>query len=142
MSSGYYKTIHLLITKGHQITDQVSRELKEFGISEPQYNVLRILFEANGEPVTVQHVQSKMVQKGSNVTRIIDKLQSKELVIRQECVTNRRKMDLLLTLDGKKFLTKLDKKIHAMHAPFMDTLDSKELEQLSALLSKLEFSKL
>ena len=39
----YLKTIHEVIQVGHWITDQVSDELKEFGITEPQYNVLRIL---------------------------------------------------------------------------------------------------
>lgn len=136
MKDKYFQTIHLLIMKGHWITEQVSKELKEFGSSEPQYNVLRILKQAQGEPITVQTIQSNKVQKSSNVTRIIDKLQVKGLVKRVECQTNRRKMDLTITPLGNEFLTKLDKKVRKMHKPLMEKLSESKLTQMYKLLNK------
>lgn len=130
--------MHLLITKGHGVTDKISKELREYDVSEPQYNVLRILFEAKDKPMAVQAVQGRMVQQGSNVTRIVDKLQTKGYVQRCECPTNRRKMDLTLTEEGKKFLKILDKKVNEIHAPLMHKYDANELETLTQLLSKIE----
>ncbi len=98
---------------GHWITNQVSIELKEFEISEPQYNVLKILTGKKGKPNTVQEIQHRMVQRTSNVTRIVDKLIDKGLVNRQECPSNRRKMDITMTGKGKKLLVQLDNKVHA-----------------------------
>ena len=137
MSKDYFNTIHLLITKGHWITDQVSKDLKEYGISEPQYNVMRTLVEAKGTPLSVQEVQAKMVQPGSNVTRIVDKLQNKGLVERCECPSNRRRMDLTLTEEGKTFLKKLDRKVAIIHKPIMKKLNESELESLRYLLGKI-----
>lgn len=138
MSKIYFHTIHQLITKGHRITHEISRELKEFGVSEPQYNVLRVLDGAKGA-VTVQDVQARMVQPGSNVTRIVDKLQEKGLVDRSECPTNRRKMDLTITDTGRQFLKKLDRKVTDLHQPVMDKLSDVELKQLNELLKKIDF---
>ena len=133
-SKQYYQTIHQIILCGHWITDQVSIELKEFGITEPQYNVLRILRGKKGKPASVQHIQENMVQRSSNVTRIIDKLLAKELVTRKECPENRRKMDIHITDEGKKLLAVLDKKIDQFHAPMMENLDEEELKTLNQLI--------
>jgi len=138
MIKNYYHTIHQIILTGHWITDQISKELKEFGITEPQYNVMRVLKEANGEPVSVQKILENMVQKSSNVTRIIDKLVTKGYTQRQECPTNRRKMDITLTDEGAKLLDKLDKKVYNFHQPMLNNLTSEELETLRNLIIKLK----
>ena len=39
MKKKYFQAIYQIITSGHWITDRVSMELKEFGFTEPQYNV-------------------------------------------------------------------------------------------------------
>ena len=134
----YYKSIHEIISTGHWITDSVSQELKVFGASEPQYNVLRILSDHISEPVTVQEITNGMVQRSSNVTRIVDKLLVNGYVKRKECSSNRRKMDISITDEGLSFLKKLDKKIHAFHYPMMDNLSGKETDALRNLIKKLK----
>ncbi len=134
----YFQAIYQIITTGHWITDQVSKELKVFGMTEPQFNVLRILKGARGKPITVQEIQKNMVQRSSNVTRIIDKLLTKGYVERKECPTNRRKMDITITPLGLEMLKKLDIKVHAFHEPLMDNLTEAELEQLKSLIIKLK----
>ncbi|NRB53486.1 MAG: MarR family transcriptional regulator [Saprospiraceae bacterium] len=138
MSKPYFSTIHEIITTGHWITHQVSIELKEFGITEPQYNVLRILADTQNDPITAQEILEKMVQRSSNITRIVDKLVAKELVIRQLCPTNRRKMDISITATGCQLLHQLDAKVKAFHHPFMDNLNPEELQQLKHLIIKLK----
>jgi len=134
----YLRVVYQLITMGHLITDEVNRAMKEFGMTEPQYNVLKILWAAKGKPLTVQQVQQGMVQQGSNVTRIIDKLQSKSLVERKECLSNRRKMDLTLTKKGAKTLEKLDQQVNRLHYPRVKNLSKRELTQLTKLLIKFK----
>lgn len=138
MNELYFQTIHEIITTGHWITDEVTKALKEFGITEPQYNVLRILRGAKGKPVTVGSILDKMVQRNSNITRIVDKLVAKNLAIRTECPTNRRKMDIVITQAGKNILKQLDKKVQAFHAPYFKKLNSKELSTLNKLIQKLK----
>lgn len=137
MNEQYFQAIFQIIKKGHWITDQMNQELKEFGMTEPQYNVLRILKGAKGKPVSVQTILENMVQRSSNVTRIVDKLLAKGYVNRQECPTNRRKMDITITQEGIKILKQLDKKVHTFHAPLMNNLNEQELSTLKNLIIKL-----
>ena len=140
MINKYFQSIFKIIKTGHWITDQVSQELKEFDTTEPQYNVLRILRGKKGEPITVLEIQEEMVQRTSNVTRIIDKLLTKKLVERKECPTNRRKMDITITKKGHDFLTILDKKVAEFHEPMKHNLTEDELEHLIELIEKLKGS--
>ncbi len=137
MSEAYLQAIHQIITTGHWITDQVSRELKEFGMTEQQYNVLRVLRGAKGEPVSVQAILENMVQRSSNITRIVDKLVAKGLSERKECATNRRKMDITITKEGLALLERLDEKVLAFHRPYAEKLGEKELDTLKELIQKL-----
>lgn len=137
MNNQYFQTIYQIIKTGHWVTDQISKELKEFGMTEPQFNVLRILRGAKGKPVTVQEILENMVQRSSNVTRIVDKLLSKEYVERQICATNRRKMDISITPAGSDILKKLDKKVFDFHQPFINKLSEEELKTLKQLIIKL-----
>ncbi|MBX2870698.1 MAG: MarR family transcriptional regulator [Saprospiraceae bacterium] len=141
MSEPYFTTIHEIITTGHWITDQVALELKEFGVTEPQYNVLRILADTQNSPITAQEILEKMVQRSSNITRIVDKLVAKSLVTRQLCPSNRRKMDISITPIGCALLRTLDEKVESFHQPFMKNLNEAELEQLKHLIIKLKSKK-
>ena len=137
MSNSYYKAMHRIIVAGHSVTHQVSLALKELGISEPQYNVLRILRGAKGKPMSVQEISARMVQKNSNVTRIIDKLVTQKYVIRKECKENRRKMDILITEKGAGDLKKFDVVVESFHTKYVDRLDENEAQKLIELIDKL-----
>ena len=137
MNQDYLSAIDQIIRTGHWITDQVSSELKEFDMSEPQYNVLRVLKVRSGEPITVQKIQEKMVQRTSNVTRIIDKLLDKGLVNRKECPSNRRKMDITITEKGEELLAQLSKKVIDFHKPMAGNLTTEEAQILKKLIIKL-----
>ncbi len=138
MSNLYFQVVHQLITKGHTITDLVGKAMRPFGLTEPQYNVLRLLSAGEGQPLSVQKVQEGMVQKGSNVTRIVDKLVAKNLVDRSECPTNRRKMDLTMTEEGARLLETLDKEVVKLHQPIKASMTKEELVTLGRLLKKIQ----
>jgi len=138
MNNVYFQTIYEIITTGHWITDEVTKALKEFGITEPQYNVLKILKGAKGNPVTVGGILDNMVQRSSNITRIVDKLILKNFAERTECPTNRRKMDIVITPAGLSILEKLEKKVSAFHKPYFSKLNSEELATLKNLIQKLK----
>ncbi len=137
VNTNYLKAIHQIICAGHWITDTVGQELKEFGITEPQFNVLRILHGRKGMPITVQEIQEQMVQRTSNVTRIVDKLLDKGLVDRHECSANRRKMDVTITAEGVKMLAILGQKLYQYHGPMAQNLTEVDAQTLTKLIIKL-----
>lgn len=128
--------LNLTYTKNF-IGDKFSELLKPYGISSEQFNVLRILRGQEGNPLNMQDIQERMVAKNSNTTRLIDKLLKKELVERNTCSNNRRKIEVKITDNGLRILSELDPIIENHELFFTEKLSNKELETLNKLLEKI-----
>lgn len=118
------------------ITDNFNEILKPYDISGEQYNVLRILRGQKGNPANMCVIQERMLAKTSNTTRLVDKLLLKELVTREVCPQNRRKIEVKITQKGLDVLKELDPKVNAHEQHFSNNLDSDEIIQLNRLLEK------
>jgi DNA-binding MarR family transcriptional regulator len=77
-----------------------------------------------------------MISKTSNTTRLVDKLLLKELVTREVCSENRRKIEVVITKKGLNLLLELDPKVINSQNSFSDNLTEEELETLNILLEK------
>jgi len=98
---------------------------------------LRILKGQNGNPTNMCVIQERMVAKTSNTTRLVDKLLLKELVTREICPDNRRKMEIAITQKGLNLLLEVNPKVDKHESIFAQNLSQEELEQLNTLLEKL-----
>ena len=127
--------VNLLYTHSYLVSFQ-SAVLKPQDLSPEQYNVLRILRGQQGKPVTIAAIQDRMLNTMSNASRLVDKLQAKELVKRDECPENRRKVDVLITEKGLRLLEFLEPQIAALNKNVIH-LDEAELIHLNGLLDKL-----
>lgn len=79
---------------------EMSKELKEFGLTHEQYNVLRILKGKHPDLMCVKDIACRMIEKSSNVPRIIDRLEIKKLVKRATSETDKRETVISLTQSG------------------------------------------
>ena len=129
-------TLNLLITH-QQISEKYTAFFKEFDLSGPQFNVLRILRGQKGNPANLSTIQERMVQKNSNVSRIIDKLIVKQLVERTQCPENRRKIEIIITSKGLDLLNDIDPKLEAIENEVLSPLTQEEALLLNSLLEKL-----
>ena len=106
---------------------------KPFGISPQQFNILRILRGA-GEPLKVQTIKKRMLERAPNATRLMDKLCAKNLIERIPCPTDRRVVHIAITDEGLKLLDDISKK---MNFDLLENLNEKEAGILSDLLDKI-----
>lgn len=104
----YHRAFLNIMFSGVWLQQQMGQLLKPFDITEPQYNVLRILRGQNGEAMNLYEIQDRMIQKMSNVSRLIDKLVAKKLVTRKECKENRRRVDIGITPKGLQLLNEVE----------------------------------
>ncbi len=118
------------------IGDKFLETLKPFDLSSEQYNVLRILRGQKGKPANMSVIQERMISKNSNTTRLVDKLVLKELVIRNVCPSNKRKMEITITEKGLNVLATLDPVVTEHENSLANNLTLEELEQLNYLLEK------
>ena len=118
------------------VNEKFNEILKPYDLSGEQYNVLRILRGQKGNPANMCLIQERMVAKTSNTTRLVDKLLLKNLVTRNVCPDNRRKIEVAITQKGLDILSELDPKVIEHENYFSENLSTEELEQLNALLEK------
>ena len=124
-----------LLRVGNLINDELNCLVKHYGISLPQFNVLRILRGQKGTPANLSIINERMIHKMSNTTRLVDKLIDKELVHRRICETNRRKIEIEITPKGIELLAQLDHPISEKEAQLTKNLNEKE--KLIALVQHL-----
>ncbi|MBX9734381.1 MAG: MarR family transcriptional regulator [Chitinophagaceae bacterium] len=114
----------------------MSKELKEFGLTHEQYNVLRILKGKHPEQMCVKDIGCRMIEKNSNVPRIIDRLELKKLVKRNDSEFDKRETVITLTQSGIAVLDATTSKVNAL----LETeviMDDREAKSLNGLLEKL-----
>ncbi|MCP4456661.1 MAG: MarR family transcriptional regulator [Cytophagales bacterium] len=110
--------------------------LKPSGLTIPQYNVLRILRGQFPSPATVNLLIERMIDKSSNASRIVDKLEEKGLVDRCQCTNDRRAVDVKISQLGLELLKTLDNEL-AILEKGMKSLSEEEAEHLNHLLDKI-----
>lgn len=127
--------VNLIFTQSYLVGAQQAL-FKPHDLSPEQYNVLRILRGQNGVPTTVSSIQDRMLNKMSNASRLVEKLKVKDLVRREECPSDRRQVDVLITSKGLDLLQQLEKKVEDCNRKFIHLTDY-EIDQLNDLLDKL-----
>ncbi len=105
------------------------------GISLQQYNVLRILRGAGKEGTPTLEIADRMIEKTPGITRLLDKLEAKQLVRRERCPEDRRQVLCWITHRGLHLLADLDK---PMAASGSQTMKSLTTEALRSLIVNLE----
>lgn len=114
----------------------LSRELKEYGLTHEQYNVMRILKGKHPEQMCVRDIASRMIEKNSNVPRIIDRLVTKKLVKSATSEVDRRETMISLTPSGLSLLDNSTSSINqAMDAQV--SIGQQEAQVLNQLLEKV-----
>lgn len=126
-----------MLRAGNYFNDELNQFVKTFGISLPQFNVLRILRGQKGKPANLSTINERMIHKMSNTTRLVDKLIEKALVQRRICAQNRRKIEIFITDAGLSLLEEIDHQLDQKEKQLTKQLNKKEKEKLIALLSSL-----
>lgn len=135
-SSNHRAQVNIIYTASW-LNQATGSALKPFGISLQQFNILRILRGRGDQPSTIKLLTERMLDKMSNASRLVDKLKDKGYVIRQECLTDRRRVDILITEAGLEVIGEASDAIEALREKYFANLSDSEADQLSHLLDKL-----
>ncbi|HYG37679.1 MAG TPA: MarR family transcriptional regulator [Cytophagales bacterium] len=133
----HQKAVVNLIYTGNWMRDKQHGLFRSYEILPQHYNILRILKGKYPKPVSPGEIKEVMLDKGNDVTRLLDKLVNKGWVKRGLCEENRRKMDVVITAEGLAFVEELSIPIKSIHEDLKKSLSKEEAEQLSSLLDKL-----
>ena len=135
--SNYQKAIINIIYTANWVRDQQMEVFKAFDVLPQHYNVLRIIKGKHPNPCSPGEIKEVMLDKGNDVTRLVDKLVKKGLVKRILCESNRRKVDITLTEKGSTFLKELNDPMKKQLSVMKKNISEKEAAFLSNILDKL-----
>ncbi len=125
-----------IIYTAHWLQQKHNQVFKTFDLSSQQFNVLRILRGQHPKSVTVKLISERMIDQSSNVSRLIEKLLAKDLIIRQTSPQDRRRVDVQINQKGLDLLSEIDQKLEGFEGDFKEVSDE-ELETLSNILDKI-----
>ncbi|MBS1615884.1 MAG: MarR family transcriptional regulator [Bacteroidetes bacterium] len=137
----YLRAMLNIMVTGAWLQGRMNLLLKPFGLSEPQYNVLRILRGQHPQSMNLYVIGERMVYPTSNVSRIIDKLFEKRLVSRNICTENRRRVDISITPAGLALLVEIQPALDADTRCFENRLSDYDVRHLSNCLETLRQDK-
>jgi len=113
------------------------QDLKKHDITEQQYNVLRILRGFRAEaPLSIGFIKERMLDRDSDVSRLVDRLYSRGLLLRYEDKVDRRKKSVEISEKGLNLLNNLLETELAVDQ-LLKNLTESEVEQLNFLLDKI-----
>lgn len=128
-------TLNILYT-AWWLKTKMSKELKEFGLTHEQYNVMRILKGKHPEQMCVKDIGCRMIEKSSNVPRIIDRLEIKKLVKRANSSFDKRETVVSLTPSGIAILNITTSKVNLVMEEIV-VMGEKDAKEINGLLEKL-----
>ena len=109
---------------------------KDFDITPPQFNVLRILRGRHPQPLCAGEIKTVMIDKNPDLTRLCDRLVAKHFIERQPNAANRRQVLIGITAAGLALLDSIEPTLESKASDFHHLSDA-DAAALSELLDRL-----
>ena len=133
-SSEQHRLIVNILYTAEWLNTEMSVIVKDKGITTVQYNILRILLGSYPNTLSVGDVKKRSINKKADVTRILDRLVEKDLVTRELCPENRRRMDVKISKKGILMMEELSPlikvKMDNYHEKNIKIKDAKNFNQI------------
>jgi len=132
-SSAAQEALLSVIVAANTLNDLMDRICEDYGITRPQYNVLRILRGVHPEGHARNEIACRMVDRASDITRLVDRLQARGLVKRSRGNHDQRQAVTGITAKGLRLLEKMRPQIEAHTANILRRLSDQDCRELSRL---------
>ena len=119
------------------ISGEISDALAPHGVTQAQYNVLRILRGGHPEHYTCSEIGERLLDRTPDVTRLLVRLEGRGLVRRQRAEHDRRVVEVEITPAGLDVLGRLDAPVGQAIERICRHLSADELGVLSGLLERV-----
>jgi DNA-binding MarR family transcriptional regulator len=134
--SEFQKTIINIYYTNSYILSKFQDLLSEYKLTVQQYNILRILRGQLPKTASIGTIKERMLDKNSDITRIIDRLIIKQLAERKNSISDRRVAEIKITKKGLSLLKKMDL-VDLKSDNILSHLNETDLKKLNELLDKI-----
>ncbi len=136
-ASAAQKALLNVLVSSSWVMSELSSMMNEFSITPAQYNVLRILNGSHPDKLTCSDIGDRLLDRTPDVTRLLNRLEERALVVRQRADHDRRVVEVGITGEGRNLLSRMAPHVEATQERLTRHLTEEERVQLSHLLEKL-----
>jgi MarR family transcriptional regulator, 2-MHQ and catechol-resistance regulon repressor len=129
----------LLMQTAKAIQDRIKTEMSKNQLNITEFSVLEVLFQKGMQ--TIHQINQSILISSGSMTYVIDKLEQRGLLRRNDCPNDRRAIDITLTQDGIHLMKEIMPEHEKIVEDLFDSLNEEEREHLSSLLKKLKIKK-
>ncbi|AOY95249.1 MarR family transcriptional regulator [Cupriavidus sp. USMAA2-4] len=127
----------LLLRTSRLLRAHIERALAPFGLDLSQYLVISMLAADAGEPTMPSELGVAIDATRTQMTRLVDGLETRGLVQRHASTQDRRSLDLVLTPAGRRLLEQAMPAVHAAYGEAWEPLGSGGLDKATRALARL-----
>ncbi len=135
--AGHELALAILLTREYVAQLQEKEVFEPEGLSSQQYNILRILRGGPPEGYMVKELRSRVIYRFADMPRLVDRLETKDLVERHTCHHDKRGSMVRITEQGLALEARVRVRLDALMAHMDRALNSDERAQLVGLLERL-----
>lgn len=135
--SGRQEATIALLRTASVVGRAIGRVLEPYGLSTAQYNALRIIRGAGTGGIPTLAIRERMIEEGTTITRLLDKLETAELITRERSLPDRRQVICHATPAGKRLLDRIDPVVDAADEEAMASLSPKQAAAFVSLLDQV-----
>jgi DNA-binding MarR family transcriptional regulator len=103
-------------------------------LTPQQYNVLRLLRAQHPDTIPTLTLADRLVSRAPDITRMLDKLEQRGLIVRQRPADNRRVVRIAISAAGLALLAALAVPLRQCHSRQLGHMPAGQLKRLAALL--------
>jgi MarR family transcriptional regulator, organic hydroperoxide resistance regulator len=126
-----------LLRTASVVTRAFARLVAPSRLSWPQYNALRIVRGAGSGGIATLAIRERMIDEGTTITRLLDKLEAAGLIRRERSLPDRRQVLCFVTAEGRRLLDGLDPKVDALDEEVVAGISHTRLETFLGLLDEI-----
>jgi MarR family transcriptional regulator, 2-MHQ and catechol-resistance regulon repressor len=125
----------LLMQTSKAIQDRIRDEMSKYKLSITEFSVLEVLFYQGKQ--TIQQIGNRILISSGSMTYVIDKLEQKGIIKRNDCSEDRRVIHITLTAEGMEILENIMPKYQDMVDSIFGDLTDDESQLLVNSLKKV-----
>jgi DNA-binding MarR family transcriptional regulator len=136
-ASACQETALALLLTADRLRRHYEEVMAPYGLTFQQYNVLRIVRGAGAEGIATNEIGGRMIEQSPGLTRLLDKLEGKDLVRRERSPSDRRRVICTISESGAELLGRMEKPVRDAERGVLGDFDLEELAALRQLLERV-----
>jgi DNA-binding MarR family transcriptional regulator len=118
-----------------RLEHEFGEALKAYNVTPTQYNVLRILRGAGEQGLCRGEIMERMIARVPDATRLLDRMESAGLIVRERSTEDRRFVTTRITDEGLRIVAAAEAPVTALHRKQFTALGEADLRHLVRILA-------